>query len=731
MIFHDWVSTEIIPSPDAWYQYQVGGSADHIIYDTSGNERNLVGDSSNAPVLTTNVHEGYPAWYFDGTREPLVYSGAFTVKHAFVLASNEDATFDGYQGLLTGETLGDVLVGDDTTTKFFNLGISNIYTSGGTAYTEADQQAPMSGTFRLMEVKNSTGITLDGIQVGQQKADVTRRWQGHFVEMILFSRVLTAIELRRVRLYFNIKFGEWKRGVPFYFPDATITPTIGPSRFYPAPPDWKQITDTWEYEDGGKDFNEVASSTPLRFEYSYPAVPKAHLPIYDEFNNQARLVNAFYFRDPDDLVWSTVRIEDYNRNHEAHKRWKHDVAFVLAGYNPTPTPDDTTPALPAVPTGLALFPDTSTTLLATWDGPADTTAPSVPSMSAASGITNDVINWNWTAATDDTAVDGYVLQVAEDAGFSTGLRTIPLGDVLTYGDSGLTGSTIYYARVRAFDAAGNYSAYSSSVNATTDADPTPLLLDTLGLTAKLAYGLRKLRTAYSGACLRVRRASDNAEQDIGFVSDVIDWASAITFKGGSSLTVVLWYDQSGSNKNFDALADSREPVLDTSLELINFDGSDDLFRAASVDLSGTAAISVLWAGKYDALTTGTRAYTVGTANPRFEFYTDGSLFIAQIDGANNKNNAGDTTARVFTSIIDRSLSGAAENEFYLNSTAASTTGDSTNNTGNFASCDIGMAENAGSNIADITTYEFILFASAISSGNRATAVADIRTFYGI
>jgi hypothetical protein len=55
--------------------------------------------------------------------------------------------------------------------------------------------------------------------------------------------------------------------------------------------------------------------------------------------------------------------------------------------------------------------------------------------------------------------------------------------------------------------------------------PPALLLDTYP-NAAVAYSLRKLRTAYTGAAIRVRRAIDNAEQDIGFNdfnNTLIDW----------------------------------------------------------------------------------------------------------------------------------------------------------------------------------------------------------------
>ena len=44
--------------------------------------------------------------------------------------------------------------------------------------------------------------------------------------------------------------------------------------------------------------------------------------------------------------------------------------------------------------------------------------------------------------------------------------------------------------------------------------PVQLLLDT-NPGASVAYSLRKLSSAYAGSAIRVRRSSDNTEQNIG------------------------------------------------------------------------------------------------------------------------------------------------------------------------------------------------------------------------
>ena len=76
----------------------------------------------------------------------------------------------------------------------------------------------------------------------------------------------------------------------------------------------------------------------------------------------------------------------------------------------------------------------------------------------------------------------------------------------------------------------------------------PLLLD-LYPNASVAYSLRKLRTAYSGNCIRVRRSSDNTEQNIGFVGNELDTASLLTFCGAGNGFVTTWYDHSGIGRN--------------------------------------------------------------------------------------------------------------------------------------------------------------------------------------
>ena len=73
-------------------------------------------------------------------------------------------------------------------------------------------------------------------------------------------------------------------------------------------------------------------------------------------------------------------------------------------------------------------------------------------------------------------------------------------------------------------------------------------------TPAVAFSVRKLTTAYTGSCMRVRRSGDNAESDIGFdVYGNLDLNAlqnyVIAGGGAQNGYVVTWYDQSSTGLN--------------------------------------------------------------------------------------------------------------------------------------------------------------------------------------
>jgi hypothetical protein len=100
-----------------------------------------------------------------------------------------------------------------------------------------------------------------------------------------------------------------------------------------------------------------------------------------------------------------------------------------------------------------------------------------------------------------------------------------------------------------------------------------LLLDLIATQPAAAYGFRKLRRDYLGSCIRLRRSSDNAEQDIGFVGDALDTTAASAFIGGGSGFIRTLYEQ-GANANHLYQTDTAKQPL-YSAGAMTLDGIND------------------------------------------------------------------------------------------------------------------------------------------------------------
>lgn len=108
-----------------------------------------------------------------------------------------------------------------------------------------------------------------------------------------------------------------------------------------------------------------------------------------------------------------------------------------------------------------------------------------------------------------------------------------------------------------------------------------------------AYGMRRLLSAYTGSLLRLRRSSDNAEQNIGYLANGdLDTAAIATFIGGGSGFVATWYDQKGSTNATQTTA-SKQPGYVSQSSGMSFDGSDDfLDTGITPGTSGTYSLLV-------------------------------------------------------------------------------------------------------------------------------------------
>jgi hypothetical protein len=115
-----------------------------------------------------------------------------------------------------------------------------------------------------------------------------------------------------------------------------------------------------------------------------------------------------------------------------------------------------------------------------------------------------------------------------------------------------------------------------------------LLLDTYP-GAAAAYSVRKLDKDYTGYCMKVRRASDDAEADIGFDSNGdLDTAAIATHCGASAGYVSVWYDQAnigGTPNNATQSTAGNQPQI--------YNGTAVITENGKAIMKGTGTTSML------------------------------------------------------------------------------------------------------------------------------------------
>ena len=217
----------------------------------------------------------------------------------------------------------------------------------------------------------------------------------------------------------------------------------------------------------------------------------------------------------------------------------------------------------------------------------DTTPPSVPDGLASTGLTLDALTVVWNASTDDLAVTAY--EVYRD-GVSVGTTAVP-----SFSFTGLVLNTSYAIRVRARDAAGNFSALSAPLTVT----PAP---DTFAPSAPAAVAAANLTP--TGFTVNWTAATDDVavtgyEIFVNGVSAGLAPAGATTFNitalppGGPAYVVsIRARDAAG---NWSTLSDPLTVTLNPVPFFTGFEAADGYILGAlhgqkgwSVD--GSAAI---------------------------------------------------------------------------------------------------------------------------------------------
>jgi hypothetical protein len=210
----DWTKNPILPRGNMvwWHQYEANVSADGLANDYSGNAKHYT-TATNKSVLTLNALNGQPGWYFNGSRDPMIFNGGSTdFKHVFFLVSVDEATFSAFRGLfseITGTTL---LVGDNGTTKFFDnsSSITISYRKADVGFAQNNQQAPMSLVAAVIEVQAPAGLHFVSLQLGKQ-TNLARLWKGYWFDDIAYSTIQNDAQRQRIYEYYAMRYWVWSK----------------------------------------------------------------------------------------------------------------------------------------------------------------------------------------------------------------------------------------------------------------------------------------------------------------------------------------------------------------------------------------------------------------------------------------------------------------------------------------------------------------------------------------
>lgn len=247
-----------------------------------------------------------------------------------------------------------------------------------------------------------------------------------------------------------------------------------------------------------------------------------------------------------------------------------------------------------------------------------------------------------------------------------------------------------------------------------------------------AFSLRKLRDAYTGNCIRVRRSSDNTEQDFGFSSNVLDTASLLSFCGAGNGFVVTWYDQSGNSRDVTQTTAANQPqivasgVLNTvnSKASINFNGTSHVLLKTA--FGSTNSVTNFAVYRNSSLLNNPNVFSIGTngVNTAKAFGLNTSTgFQRMFAGTSLQFNVASV---VNTHYLGYTFFNGASSQIAVNG-ASAVVGDAGTNTAADLAIGAGLAL---SNNFNGPIQEVILYGSN-QSANKSAIETLINSYYGI
>jgi len=246
-------------------------------------------------------------------------------------------------------------------------------------------------------------------------------------------------------------------------------------------------------------------------------------------------------------------------------------------------------------------------------------------------------------------------------------------------------------------------------------------LDAVETTYKLAVGLRKLRSAYTGDAIRLRRSTDNAEQDFGFVGTDLNTNAISTWLGSAVGYCVKLYDQSGNDNHMVPGSVGEQPIYLASSSSMNnkpvlkFNSSQTLISSYNFTNPYTATIAARYSGNTQGrLLQAGNNWCVGWYNTlRGSSHLDGWIVY-------NTSGLAGLTPYVYTATGTGSASATYENS--VNITTTPTGG---------LSAPQGIRINTPHERSDCEIGEIMAFSSVLSTADREWVEKSSGSYYAI
>jgi hypothetical protein len=260
---------------------------------------------------------------------------------------------------------------------------------------------------------------------------------------------------------------------------------------------------------------------------------------------------------------------------------------------------------------------------------------------------------------------------------------------------------------------------------------TPLLDTYSGAAA--AYSLRLLDSTYTGSAIRVRRSSDNTEQDIGFnVFGELDTVALAAHCGSNDGFVSKFYDQSGNSITLDTVGTSAMPkiydgatqavVTRNDKPAIYFDGTDDYFKTTTSVVQSPVTFTSVFSDipSYDFIigSKNLGAFTLQTRPGNLTLWLGATTLSQNVAVSPNSQQV------VFSAALN-----STSQKLYANGSSTINT-DTVSFGGTTQEFRIGYVDSNASGIMRGYVQEVILW-SAYDDTNVTTIHSDVNTYYNI